>query len=142
MSRFLLIAIFIFVGSLLLPETKPKIICDSLSDCEKKSDDTQIHRKKITFLSNGITQYSHGAATQNLLPLYLKRARATILEANGDTGYQGEVVLKVSHKPEYKQSQLLKAEEDLRFIELNQTSLSKKELSEFLELKALLGQSK
>ncbi|MBM9547502.1 hypothetical protein JWG40_10785 [Leptospira sp. 201903074] len=142
MSRFLLIAIFILIGSPLFAESTSKLICESISDCQKKSDETQIHRKKISFLSFAITEYSQGASFKNLVPLYMNRARATILEANGDTGYKGDVVLKVSHKPEYKQTQLTKAEEDLRFLELNQSSLSKNELAELLELKALLGQSK
>ncbi|WP_244310326.1 hypothetical protein [Leptospira noumeaensis] len=118
------------------------VICASLEDCEKKADATEIHRKKITLLTFGITEYGKDVPVQNLLPVYLKRVKSTILEANGETGYKGDVILKVTHKPEYKQSQLHKAEEDIQFIDTNQSFLSKENYSELLKLKTLLGQSR
>ncbi|MBM9590712.1 hypothetical protein JWG41_09675 [Leptospira sp. 201903075] len=142
MNRFLLIVLLTLLNLSLLAEPKTKSVCLSLSDCESKADATSIHRKKITLLSFGIDEYSKDTAVPKLIPLYLKRAKATILEANGDTGYKGEVILKVTHKPEYKQSQLLKAEEDLHFLESNKADLSKEQSSELLELQTLLGQSK
>ncbi|MCW7470899.1 hypothetical protein [Leptospira kanakyensis] len=142
MKHFLLIVLLILQGIPLFSDSKPKVICASLEDCEKKADSTEIHRKKITLLTFGITEYGKDVPIQNLLPVYLKRVKSTILEANGDTGYKGEVVLKVTHKPEYKQSQLLKAEEDIQFLDTNQSSLSKENYSELLKLKTLLEQSK
>ncbi|EOQ95090.1 hypothetical protein LEP1GSC195_0694 [Leptospira wolbachii serovar Codice str. CDC] len=142
MNRFLFLSLLILLEFPLLADSKPKAICQSLSDCETKADATSIHRKKITLLSFGLTEYSKDAPVQKLIPSYLKRARSIILEANGDTGYKGEVVLKVSHKPEYKQSQLIKAEEDLRFLESNQSHLSKEQSSELGELQNLVSQSK
>ncbi|WP_291875293.1 hypothetical protein [Leptospira sp.] len=116
--------------------------CSSLIDCEKKADITSIHRKKITLLSAGINEFSKDATTQSLIPIYLKRAKSILLEANGDTGYTGEVVLKVTHKPEYKQAQLKKAEEDLSFIENHLSNCSQEQLKEFNELKGILQNSK
>ncbi|WP_039927583.1 hypothetical protein [Leptospira vanthielii] len=142
MDRFLLFALLILLGPPLLAESKPKTICQSLSDCETKADATTIHRKKITLLSFGLTEYSKDFPVQKLIPFYLKRVRSIILEANGDTGYKGEVILKVSHKPEYKHSQLIKAEDDLRFLESNHSYLSKEQSLELGELQSLLGQSK
>ncbi|TGL41572.1 hypothetical protein [Leptospira perdikensis] len=142
MNRFLLIVLLTVLNLSLQAEPKTKNICLSLSDCESKADATEIHRKKITLLSLGITEYSKDSPIPKLIPLYLKRAKSIILEANGDTGYKGEVILKVSHKPEYKQSQLIKAEEDLGFLNLNKIHLSKEQSSELVELQTLLDQSK
>lgn len=142
MNRFLLIALLILHGLPLLADPKLNVICFSLADCEFKAEATTIHRKKITLLSFGLSEYAKDASAQELIPIYLKRAKSIILEANGDTGYKGEVILKVNHKPEYKQSQLLKAEDDLHFLEANKMNLSKEQSSQLVELQSLLGQSK
>ncbi|XDD48454.1 hypothetical protein AB3N60_17795 [Leptospira sp. WS39.C2] len=135
---------FVFFLSVfsLFAQSKTNQICNSFVDCEKKSDSTSIHRKKIMFLSNAISAYSKDSSVEALLSVYLKRTRSILLEANGDTGYSGEIVLKVSHKPEYKQAQLLKAEEDLKFIEDNMSKCSTDQIKEFNELKDLLQNSK
>lgn len=136
---------FVFVVMLIsvtvYGESKTKNPCDSIIDCEKKSDLTSIHRKKITFLTTAINEYSKDANIQSLIPLYLKRIRSIILEANGETGYTGEIVLKVSHKPEYKVSQMKKAEEDLTFLEKNFSSCSDDQKKEFQDLTKLLKSS-
>ncbi|MCG6142355.1 hypothetical protein [Leptospira mtsangambouensis] len=142
MNRFLLIFFVFIFGISLFAETKQKSICISLEDCEKKADSTEIHRKKITFLTFGISEFASVASTRDQIPLYLKRLKSTILEANGETGYKGEIILKVTHKPEYKITQLNKAEEDLRYLESNQKSLTKEESDELEKLKTLLGDSK
>lgn len=141
MNRFLLILFVLFFGISLFAESKQKSICISLEDCEKKADSTEIHRKKITFLTFGISEFASGAPIRDQIPLYLKRLKSTILEANGETGYKGEIILKVTHKPEYKITQLNKALEDVRFLESNQKSLSKEESYELEKLKVLLGDS-
>ncbi|MCT8335404.1 hypothetical protein NUH30_17110 [Leptospira sp. 85282-16] len=142
MNRYLFLVLFLVFGFPLFAESKQKSICISLSDCETKANATTIHRKKITYLTFGLTEYSKEVPAEKLIPLYLKRVRSTILEANGDTGYQGEIVLKVSHKPEYKKSQFIKAEEDLRFLESNQNYLSKDQSLELSELQTLFSESK
>lgn len=142
MNRFLLLALFLVFGFPLLAGSDSKPVCLSLSDCETKADATTIHRKKISLLTFGLTEYAKDTPVEKLIPIYLKRVRSIILEANGDTGYKGEIVLKVSHKPEYKQSQMLKAEEDLKFLESNQSLLSKEQSSELTELKSLFSESK
>ncbi|EMJ87589.1 hypothetical protein [Leptospira meyeri] len=142
MSRLLLILFILFFWVSIFAETKQKSICLSLVDCEKQADSTEIHRKKIIFLTFGISEYASTASSRDLVPLYLKRLKSTILEANGETGYKGEIVLKVTHKPEYKIAQLNKAEDDVRFLESNQKSLSKEEFDELEKLKVLLGDSK
>ncbi|TGL20960.1 hypothetical protein EHQ46_10745 [Leptospira yanagawae] len=118
-------------------ETKTKLPCNSLIECEKKADLTSIHRKKITFLSTGIEEFSKDVNLQLLIPIYLKKIRSIILEANGETGYTGEIVLKVSHKPEYKVTQLKKAEEDLLFLEKNISLCSEDQKKQIEELKTL-----
>ncbi|TGM06552.1 hypothetical protein [Leptospira jelokensis] len=118
-------------------ETKTKLPCNSLIECDKKADLTSIHRKKITFLSTGIDEFSKDADMQLLISLYLKRTRSIILEANGETGYTGEIVLKVSHKPEYKATQLKKAEEDILFVEQNISHCSDDQKKQIEELKVL-----
>ncbi|PJZ44185.1 hypothetical protein [Leptospira brenneri] len=142
MKHFLPIVFFVLYGNTLLSESKPKTLCNSLEDCGKKAELTEIHRKKISLLTFGINEYSQGVLIQNLLPMYLKRAKSIILEANGETGYKGEITLKVSHKPEYKQTQLKKAEEDIQFLNSNQNLLSKEDHLELLNLKTLFEQSK
>ncbi|TGL88303.1 hypothetical protein EHQ68_10805 [Leptospira congkakensis] len=142
MKHFLLIVLLTLYGVSLFSESNLKALCENLDDCEKKADLTEIHRKKITLLTFGITEYGKGASIQSLCPLLLKRIKSIILEANGDTGYKGEIILKVNHKAEYKQSQLLKAEEDIQFLDANQSSISKDNYSELLKLKTLLDQSR
>ncbi|TGM88036.1 hypothetical protein EHR00_00325 [Leptospira levettii] len=134
--------VFLSFVSTILGQNKTLNQCTSLVDCEKKADLTSIHRKKITLLSTGINEFSKDATTQSLIPIYLKRARSILLEANGDTGYSGEVVLKVTHKPEYKQVQLKKAEEDLSYIENHLSNCSQEQLKDFNELKGILQNSK
>ncbi|MCW7492722.1 hypothetical protein ND861_08690 [Leptospira sp. 2 VSF19] len=142
MNRILLLALFFVFGFPLLADSSSKPVCLSLSDCETKADATTIHRKKITLLNFALSEYAKNAPIEKLLPLYLKRVRSIILEANGDTGYKGEIVLKVSHKPEYKQSQRLKAEDDLKFLESNQNYLTSAQTSELAELQTLFSESK
>lgn len=142
MNRFLFLTFVFSFGILLAAEIKPKSTCNSLTDCEEKAGSTEIHRKKISLLSFGISEYASSATIRDLIPLYLKRVKSIILEANGETGYKGEIVLKVTHKPEYKMTQLKKAEEDISFLEANQNYLSKEESKELENLKVLLGESK
>ncbi|GBF44240.1 signal peptide [Leptospira ellinghausenii] len=137
-----LCVVFLICVNTILGQNKTLNQCVSLVDCEKKADNTSIHRKKITLLSTGINEFSKDATTQSLIPIYLKRAKSILLEANGDTGYTGEVILKVTHKPEYKQAQLKKVEEDLSFIENHLANCSPEQVKEFNELKGILQNSK
>ncbi|MCW7463866.1 hypothetical protein [Leptospira limi] len=137
-----LCVVFLICVTTILGQNRTLKQCVSLVDCEKKADLTSIHRKKITFLSFGINEFSKDATIQSLIPIYLKRAKSILLEANGDTGYTGEVILKVTHKPEYKQAQLQKAEEDLSFIENQLAKCSPEQVKEFNELKGILQNSK
>ncbi|MCU0823681.1 MAG: hypothetical protein MUF77_03465 [Leptospira sp.] len=82
---------------------------------------TSIHRKKINFLTDAIENYSKKLTENERADLYLERARSIVIEASGDTGYRGEIQLKVTHKPEYKNSQMQKAKADLDLVNgLNQ----------------------
>lgn len=132
---------FVFLFPL-MGQTKSDQKCSSLFECEKKAELTSIHRKKITFLSIGINEYSKNAPIHSILPLYFKRAKSIILEAKGETGYTGEIVLKVSHKPEYTLSQLQKAEEDINFIDQNKSNCSVEQIKELDLLKRMLDDSK
>lgn len=126
----------------LMGQAKSDQKCKSLFDCEKNAELTSIHRKKISFLSIGINEYTKDAPIQTILPLYFKRAKSIILEANGETGYTGEIVLKVSHKPEYKLTQLKKAEDDINFIDQNKSNCSVEQIKELDVLKGMLLDSK
>ncbi|XDD44559.1 hypothetical protein AB3N58_16215 [Leptospira sp. WS60.C2] len=113
-----------------------------MADCFEKSELTSIHRKKISYLSFGINQFGNNATVHSILPFYLKRARSILLEANGDTGYSGDIILKVSHKPEYKSAQIKKAEADLAFIEEHLANCSVNQVNEYNEIKDLLNKTK
>ncbi|ABZ95843.1 Hypothetical protein LBF_4018 [Leptospira biflexa serovar Patoc strain 'Patoc 1 (Ames)'] len=126
----------------LMGQSKSQHPCESLIDCDKKADLTSIHRKKITLLTTGINEFGKDETVQSLLPLYLKRSKSTLLEANGETGYTGEIVLKVSHKPEYRIGQFKKAEADLSFIEKNLSFCSPEQMKEYHLLKEMLDNSK
>jgi hypothetical protein len=116
-----LILVFLFnLSSTFANEPKSKF-CNSLKDCREKFLGTSIHRKKINFLTDAIENYSKKLTENERADLYLERARSIVIEASGDTGYRGEIQLKVTHKPEYKNSQMQKAKADLDLVNgLNQ----------------------
>ncbi len=88
------------------------------------------------FFDEAILQHRSADKESSKIETLLKRANSIIKEANGDSGYRGDVILKVTHKPEYKKAQFAKAKDDLEQIDLKKNLLSEESLKLFLELKS------
>jgi len=117
-------------------EGNVKKICSSFSDCSSKAEKTDIHRKKIQLYDEAIANFKPADGEQKRISVLLKRANSIIKEANGDTGYKGEIALKVTHKPEYKKQQFAKAKEDLSSIESSASRLNSDEQLLYESLKS------
>ncbi|MCZ8343713.1 MAG: hypothetical protein O9301_11815 [Leptospira sp.] len=138
---FVLFIVLLFNHSFVYANEAKTKFCTSLKDCRDKYLGTSIHRKKINFLTDAIENYSSKLNENEKAELYLERARSIVLEASGDTGYRGEIQLKVTHKPEYKNSQMQKAKSDLDLvIGLNQ-NLSESNKAKYREIYQLYESS-
>ncbi|GBF51913.1 hypothetical protein LPTSP4_34510 [Leptospira ryugenii] len=102
------------------------------------AEKTDIHRKKISFYNKAIALFEAKDGVKNKARVHLKRANSLIREAKGDTGYKGEIALKVTHKPEYKKGQFDKAKADLNVVEPTLAELDSQDVALFSELKKIL----
>ncbi|TGN14723.1 hypothetical protein EHS11_00755 [Leptospira ilyithenensis] len=130
------VASLCFGLSLFAQDGNAKKLCSSFTDCSSKAEKTDIHRKKIQLYSEAITNFKSSDGEKNKISILLKRANSIIKEASGDTGYKGEIALKVTHKPEYKKQQFDKAREDLNLIEANLNLLNTNEQTLYESLKS------
>ena len=130
------IASLCFGISLFAQNGNAKQLCSSFKDCISKAEKTDIHRKKIQLYDEAIVNFKSSDGEKNRISILLKRANSIIKEANGDTGYKGEIALKVTHKPEYKKQQFDKASEDLNSIEPNLSLLNTSEQTLYESLKS------
>ncbi|MDF3820312.1 hypothetical protein P3G55_10395 [Leptospira sp. 96542] len=131
MKSFFLVCIFLITQTTIHGNEK---ICLGFQDCIDKASKTSIHRKKINFYTEAIDRYANFKSEGRLAKVYLLRAKSIITEASGDTGYRGEIDLKVTHKPEYVKNQLVKAKLDLKFCEKYLSDFSKEENALYVEL--------
>ncbi len=115
-----------------------KKLCVTFSDCVAKAEKTDIYRKKISLFEQALTLHKVEDGDLAKIKILLKKADALVREANGDTGYKGEIALKVTHKPEYKEAQYVKARRDLKEIENKVSALSAAEQALYTELSTSL----
>lgn len=139
MKKIFLFLLLIGLRNLTAKEPEIKKICSIFSECVAKGEKTDIHRKKMTFFEEALNLYKVSDGEKVKWKVLLKRANSIILEAGGDTGYKGEIPLKVSHKPEYKKSQNEKAKVDLMLLEENRELLSPEDQKLLDELKTILN---
>jgi hypothetical protein len=115
-----------------------KEICSNIKDCLEKSEKTNIHRKKIRYYDEAINGQKSAKKNDLIVIVYLLRANSVIREAQGDTGYKGEIALKVTHKPEYIKSQYQKAKLDLIKVTSDVELLTPEYRALYLELNQIL----
>ncbi|TGL61827.1 hypothetical protein EHQ58_04225 [Leptospira ognonensis] len=113
-------------------------LCNSFSDCTAKALKTDIYRKKISFYEEALRIFKKSDGDLARSKVLLLKANATVREALGDTGYKGEIALKVTHKPEYKSAQLKKATADLDEAEKQLEELGEGERTLFAELREMI----
>jgi len=139
MEKFFLVITFIFsFSSLFSKETPPSKLCNSFSDCSLKANKTDIYRKKISLYEEALKLFKKSDGEVAKIKVHLFKANAIIREAQGDTGYKGEIPVKVSHKPEYKDAQFQKAEFELKEVEKKLTQLQGSEQELYEELSRIL----
>lgn len=134
---FAILPVLFFVFQIYSQDQKAKY-CSSLKDCVKKSEATTIHRKKINFYTDALENFTSKVSDNDRAILLLSRAKSIILEANGDSGYRGEIDLKVTHKPEYKKAQLDKAKLDLDQVEKVLDKINENLRKEYSDLRSKL----
>jgi hypothetical protein len=139
MKKFIIGMLFSFNFLQLFAKDPVEIkVCKTFSECVMKSEKTDIHRKKITFYEEALKIYQPINGNLAKTKVFLLKANSIVREASGDTGYKGEIALKVTHKPEYKKLQFEKARADLKEVEVNLAKLSPTEQSLYDELIKIL----
>ncbi len=139
MKKLLFISLFFFASEFVVAEkTVPSKLCNTFAECMAKSEKTDIYRKKISLYDEALVHYKKTDSEILRARALLNRANATIREALGDTGYKGEIPLKVTHKPEYKTNQFKKATADLDAVKANLNEFSSNERELYEELRNLL----
>lgn len=132
------LTLFIFAVHVLVAESNVSKLCNSFSDCTAKALKTDIYRKKISFYEEALRIFKKSDGELSRSKVLLLKANATVREALGDTGYKGEIALKVTHKPEYKSAQLKKATADLNEAEKQYEGFNTSEQALFGELRELI----
>lgn len=120
----------------LFSQAKP--VCISQSDCLTKLNATTIHRKRIGYVQELLTSFKKNLTEEEIAHLRLEMLKSIVLEARGETGYQGEIILKVKHKESYVQTQMQKAKEIILDLRRDSSLLSKADQNELNQLETLL----
>ncbi|MDZ4726363.1 MAG: hypothetical protein SH817_09400 [Leptospira sp.] len=143
MKIILLFSLLINISlGLVAKDPAPKKLCKSFNECITLAEKTDIHRKKISLYDEALVLVSDKDGISKKTKVNLLRANSLIREANGDTGYKGDLALKVTHKPEYKKAQYTKANTDLLIVQDHKAELSASELKLFEELQGMIESEK
>jgi len=91
--------------------------CNSFDSCLEKSKESDVLRNKIRYLDGCIHYWNKADGDEKKIAAIIERAEYIIREAGGDTGYKGDdVVLKVNHKKEYRETSYNSAIKDLEML--------------------------